>query len=72
MKPGVGSRDNPVENADGLVTVTIGPELPDGVPDTNFIHTNPNQGWFTYFRTYVPTEAYFDKTWRLPDIEKVK
>jgi hypothetical protein len=71
MKPGVRSRDNPAKNKDGLVTITIGPKRPDGVPETNFIYTNPNEGWFTYFRTYATTEAYFDKTWRLPDIEKV-
>jgi len=25
-----------------------------------------------YFRLYAPTERYFDKSWPLPDIEKVK
>jgi hypothetical protein len=29
-------------------------------------------GWFTYFRLYGPTEAYFDRSWFLPDIENVK
>jgi hypothetical protein len=24
------------------------------------------------FRFYAPTEAYFDKSWPLPDVEKVK
>jgi hypothetical protein len=42
------------------------------VTETNFIYSNPNEGWFTYFRTYVPTKAYFDKTLCLPDIDKVK
>ena len=28
------------------------------------------QGWFAYFRAYSPTEAFFDKTWKLPDIER--
>jgi hypothetical protein len=23
------------------------------------------------FRAYAPTKAFFDKTWRLPDIERV-
>ncbi len=27
---------------------------------------------FPYFRSYGPLEAYFDKSWQLPDIEKVK
>jgi hypothetical protein len=64
MKPGVGSRDDPVTYESGSVTITIGPERPADVPASNFIYTNPNEGWFTYFRTYAPTEAYFDKSWR--------
>jgi hypothetical protein len=71
MKPGVRSLDKPVENKDGSVTITIGPQRPANVPESNFIYSNPNEGWFTYFRTYAPTEAYFNKTWRLPDIKKV-
>jgi len=27
---------------------------------------------FSYFRLYAPLEGYLDKTWPLPDIEKVK
>jgi len=26
----------------------------------------------TWFRLYAPLEAYFDKSWALPDFEKVK
>ncbi|HEY7296854.1 MAG TPA: hypothetical protein VH684_02865 [Xanthobacteraceae bacterium] len=29
-------------------------------------------GWFPIFRFYSPTEAYFDKTWALNDIEPVR
>jgi hypothetical protein len=32
----------------------------------------PGQGWFPYFRFYAATEAYFDKSWQLNDIELVK
>jgi hypothetical protein len=28
--------------------------------------------WFVTFRLYGPTKAFFDKTWKLPDIENVK
>jgi hypothetical protein len=31
----------------------------------------PGQAWFGYLRLYAPAEAYLDKTWKLPDIEKV-
>jgi hypothetical protein len=40
--------------------------------EKNWIPTVPGQAWFTYLRLYAPTEAYFDKTWKLSDIEKVK
>jgi len=72
MKPGLGSRDHPVANTDGSVTITIGPERPKHVPASNFIYSNPGEGWFTYFRLYAPTKAYFDHSWRLPDLKKVK
>jgi len=32
----------------------------------------PGKSWFGYFRLYAPTEAYFDKSWPLPNFEKVK
>jgi hypothetical protein len=30
------------------------------------------KAWFAAFRFYAPLEPYFDKSWLLPDIEKVK
>ncbi len=30
------------------------------------------KGWFAYFRWYGPTQAFFDKTWRLSDIEAME
>jgi len=58
-----------VTNADGSMDVFFGPVKPDGA--TNFIKTNPGHGWFPYFRFYGPTEAYFDKSWQLNDIEPI-
>ncbi|PWJ41764.1 DUF1214 domain-containing protein [Sediminitomix flava] len=71
-RPGVTSREELEVNSDGSVTITIGPSKPEGVLDNNFIYSNPDEGWFTYFRIYAPTEKYFDKTWVLPAIERVK
>jgi hypothetical protein len=61
-----------VVDTSGGATITIGPERPADVPESNFIYSNPNEGWFTYFRTYAPTEAYFDKTWKLDDLKRIK
>jgi hypothetical protein len=33
--------------------------------------TKPGKDWFPYFRVYASTEAYFDKSLQLPDIERV-
>lgn len=59
-----------VTNPDGSVDVTFAPARPAGA--TNWIKTTPGKGWFAYFRFYAPTEAYFNKTWQLNDIEPLK
>jgi hypothetical protein len=33
--------------------------------------TNP-EGWFPYFRLYAPKKEFFDKSWKLMDIENIK
>ena len=30
------------------------------------------EGFFMYFRAYGPTKEFFDKSWKLNDIEKIK
>ena len=64
------SRYDLLENDDGSVDIFFGPTPPNG-KDQNWIPTNPDEGWFSYFRLYGPLEAYFDRSWVLPDIEKV-
>ncbi|MCZ6652024.1 MAG: DUF1254 domain-containing protein [Planctomycetota bacterium] len=59
------------KNGDGSVDVYFGPKAPSG-KESNWVQTVPDKFWFPYFRLYAPTEAYFDKSWPLPDIEKVK
>lgn len=56
-------------NEDGSVTLYVGPDAPLA-GTTNWIPTVPGRAWFPYFRFYSPTEAYFDRSWVLPDIEK--
>ena len=59
-----------VTNADGSVDIYFAPERPANAP--NWIKTTAGKGWFPYFRFYAATEAYFDKSWQLNDIELVK
>jgi len=64
------SRMDLKKNADGSVDIYFGPKAPAGF-EQNWIPTVAGRGWFTYFRLYAPTEAYFDRSWTLPDIEPV-
>jgi hypothetical protein len=68
--PSVSSYTNPVINADGSIDILFGPEKPEG--NVNWIQTVPGKGWFPMFRFYSPTEAYFEKTWKLEDITKLR
>jgi len=58
------------KHADGSVDVYTGPKAPAGF-EKNWIPTVPGRNWFAYFRFYNPTEAYFDRSWPLPDFEEM-
>ncbi len=58
-------------NADGSVDIYMGPKPPKGF-EKNWLPTTPGRGWFAVFRLYGPTEAYFNRSWPLPPIERVK
>lgn len=70
-KTSVSSADKNQVNSDGSIDIYFGPKAPKG-KESNWIKTMPGKGWFTYFRWYGPTEAFFDKSWKLGDIEEVK
>ena len=64
-----GSRDpDLVVNEDGSVDLYYGPTAPVG-KEPNWVQTIVGQHWFSYFRFYGPLEPYFDRTWKLGDIE---
>jgi hypothetical protein len=65
------SRQDLTKNADGSVDLYFGPVAPKGF-EKNWIPTLAGKAWFPYFRLYGPTEAFFDRSWKLPDIVKVK
>jgi hypothetical protein len=60
-----------VANADGSVDVYFGPTPPAGM-ENNWIQTIPGKGWNMLFRLYGPLEPWFDKTWKLNEIEEAK
>ena len=57
-------------NADGSVDLCFGPQAPSG-KESNWIPTSAGGGFEVLFRFYGPEKPLFEKTWRLPDIEKV-
>lgn len=58
------------KNTDGSVDVYFGPEAPAG-KQSNWIPTNPGGRFEVLFRFYGPEKPLFDKTWVLPDIERI-
>jgi hypothetical protein len=58
------------KNADGSVDVFFAPKAPNG-NETNWVPTDANGRFEVLFRLYGPEKPFFDKTWVLPDIEKI-
>ncbi len=58
------------KNSDGSVDLYFGSTPPAG-KDTNWIPTDKGRKFEVMFRAYGPEKAFFDKVWKLPDIEKV-
>jgi hypothetical protein len=72
LQPTLSSRTGKLKsNADGSFDLWFGPKAPTGKED-NWVQTVPGKGWFTIIRIYGPLKPWFDKTWRLSEIELVK
>ncbi|WP_087002930.1 DUF1254 domain-containing protein [Rhizobium sullae] len=57
-------------NADGSVDIFFGPKASAG-KESNWIPTSAGGGFEVLFRFYAPEKPLFDKTWVLPDIERI-
>jgi hypothetical protein len=58
------------KNADGSADIYFGPKAPAG-KEVNWVATNAGGKFEVLFRLYGPEKPLFDKTWVLPDIERV-
>jgi hypothetical protein len=58
------------KNADRSVDVYFGPKPPAG-KESNWVPTSTDGGFEVLFRFYGPEKPLFEKTWKLPDIEKI-
>jgi hypothetical protein len=71
-KAGVTSLDKGLKtNSDGSVDIYFGPKAPEG-KDANWAPTVADHDYFLLFRFYGPTQSLFDKSYKLPDLGKVK
>jgi len=70
-KPSISSAfDQPEVNPDGSVDIYFGPKAPEG-KEANWTPTDPNGEFEILFRFYGPLPSLFDKTWVLPDVERL-
>ncbi|UWY27011.1 DUF1254 domain-containing protein [Flavobacterium sp. TR2] len=67
--PSLGSKDKPVQNADGSTDLYVGPKAPEG-KTKNWLKTVPGKGYFAILRLYGPTEKALDNSWVPGDFEK--
>jgi hypothetical protein len=58
------------KNANGSIDVYFGPKAPAG-KETNWVPTDPARKFELMARFYGPKKEFFDKVWKLPDVEKV-
>ncbi len=74
--PRAGSQSYPTPAAvagdDGSTVVYFAPERPDGVSEGNWIQTDSNKGFFSVLRLYGPLPSFYDKSWRLGEVELVR
>jgi hypothetical protein len=71
IRPGRSSQSTGIQKrADGSFDIYFGPEAPSG-KHANWIPTLAGVQYEVCLRFYGPDQPLFDKTWKLPDIEKV-
>lgn len=58
------------QNADGSVDIYFGPSAPAGF-EKNWVTTAGNS-FFLIFRLYGPEKPFFDRSWKLPEVERVQ
>ena len=63
-KPGM------IKNADGSYDIYFGPVAPKGQKN-NWIQSVTGKSWSVIFRLYGPLDAWYDRVWRLGEIELV-
>lgn len=58
------------KNPDGSIDLYLGVKAPAG-KESNWVPTDPSRKFELMFRFYGPTKPLFEKTWKLPDVERI-
>lgn len=69
--PSIGTRDQPMQNADGSTDLYFGPQPPERM-EKNWVKTVRGKGWFGVFRLYGPDQGFFDRKFKPGDFVKMK
>ncbi len=76
MFPRAGSQSYPtpaaIAETDGSTVIYFGPKKPANAKEGNWIQTTPGKGWFLMIRLYSPLPSFFDKSWKVGEVEEVK
>lgn len=59
------------KNADGSTDIYFGAKAPAG-KESNWVPTDPKRKFELLARFYGPEKGFFDKTWKMDDVEEVK
>ncbi|MCD9573799.1 DUF1254 domain-containing protein [Flavobacterium soyae] len=59
------------KNSDGSVDIYFGAKAPAG-KEANWVPTDPKRKFELLARFYGPEKGFFDKTWKMGDVEEVK
>ncbi len=70
--PSINSNAIVKANSDGSYDLYFGPQLPQGVPETNYIKTNSGEGFQVALRLYAPSMPFFDESWIPDDVVMVR
>ncbi|MDQ6432648.1 DUF1254 domain-containing protein [Mesorhizobium sp. LHD-90] len=70
--PSINSMSKIAQNADGSYDLYFGPQLPSGKPESNWIRTNPGEGFMLALRLYGATMPFYDQSWIPDDIVKMQ
>jgi hypothetical protein len=71
-RPSLASNDTTVQkNPDGSTDIYFGLAAP-AAKGSNWVPTDPKRQFELLFRVYAPKKEFFDKVWKVPDVEEVK